>query len=98
LAIETFQNNFILEFYLNFILLLDEMLPVKKKANSLLEKRRDIQLTAISFLFLSLFLFSNPLFYVFFCWQASYQPNLFVQNFAQKGKTIWATIARKGFF
>jgi hypothetical protein len=37
----------------------------KKKANSLLEKRRDIKLTPISFLSLSLFFFSNPLFYVF---------------------------------
>lgn len=57
LAIETFQNNFILEFYLNLILLFDGMLPVLKKANSLLEMRRDIKLFSFSFF--------NPLFYVF---------------------------------
>ncbi len=89
LAIETFQNNSILEFYLNLILLFDGMLPVLKKANSLLEMRRDIKLFSFSFL---------TLFSMFFLLATKSPTKSFCANFCSKWKNNLGYDCYKGFF
>lgn len=99
MAIETFRNNFILEFYLNLILLFDETLPVKKSLiPSFLRGGILSLLLFLFFFFLFLFFSFLTLFSMFFLPASKLPTKSFCAKFCSKGKNNLGYDCYKGFF